>query len=284
MSNIVTIAKAMAPPLLKRTVRRYREAAKVRRMFGRLAPMVPPEKLMHDGPPTYEAFRQNSDEYFKIYRDVAGLQPHEKILDVGCGIGRKTILLTQYLNKDGVYLGFDIVRSGIEWCSRAITTRYPNFRFQTVDVYNKSYNPTGKVLARDYRFPLDDQSFDLVVLGSVFTHMLPMDVDNYLAEIRRVLKPRGRCLISWFLLNPESQALIDAGESSQLMVYEVERGCRTVSPDPDNPEGCLGYEEQYVLALYRKHGFRDEIAIHYGSWCGRPNFLTYQDIIIAHTG
>jgi SAM-dependent methyltransferase len=277
----------MVPPALKpmvrwyrAMVRRYWDAPKVRRMFGRLAPMVPPEILMHDGPPTYEEFKGNFDESFGIFRDVAGLQPHEKMLDLGCGIGRKTIPLTQYLNNDGVYWGLDIVRFGIEWCLRTITTRYPNFRFQTIDVYNKHYNPTGKVLARDYRLPFDDRSFDLVHLGSVFTHMLPLDVENYMAEIRRVVKPSGRCLLSWFLLNPESQALIDAGKSSLYLAHEVERGCRTSSPD--DPEVAIGYEEQYVRALYRKHGFRDDMATHYGSWCGRSKFLTYQDLILAH--
>jgi SAM-dependent methyltransferase len=256
------------------------EAAKVRRMFGRLAPMVPPEALMHDGDATYEAFKQNSDEFLGIYRDVAGLQPHEKVLDVGCGVGRKTIRLTQYLNKDGAYLGFDIVQSGIEWCSRTITPRYPNFGFQKIDVYNKHYNPAGKVLARDYRFPFEDRSFDLVVLGSVFTHMLSKDVANYLNEIHRVLKPSGRCLISWFLLNLESQALLDAGKSSFPLDHEVEQGCRACRRD--DPEAALGYKEQYVLALYRERGFRDDIAIHYGSWCGRSKYLSFQDLILAH--
>ncbi len=53
-----------------------------------------------------------------------------------------------------------------------------------------------------------------VLLTSVFTHMLPQDMDNYLSEVARVLKPDGRCLITYFLLNPESLALIDAEESS----------------------------------------------------------------------
>src|SRR5512135_3633735 len=121
MAVLTKTLSRILPPPIKQPIRKFRddlqEQWKVRRMFGRLAPMVPPEALMHDGPPTYEDFKQNAEEYLRIYRDVAGLRPDERILDVGCGIGRKTIKLTKYLNKDGIYEGMDIVRSGIEWCS-----------------------------------------------------------------------------------------------------------------------------------------------------------------------
>ena len=41
---------------------------------------------------------------------------------------------------------------------------------------------------------------DVAFLTSVFTHMLPEDVEHYLDELARVLKPGGRTLITWFLL------------------------------------------------------------------------------------
>jgi ubiquinone/menaquinone biosynthesis C-methylase UbiE len=45
---------------------------------------------------------------FAICRQNCGLRPDEKILDVGCGIGRKTLPLTQYLTKGREYEGIDI--------------------------------------------------------------------------------------------------------------------------------------------------------------------------------
>ena len=38
--------------------------------------------------------------------------------------------------------------------------------------------------------------------------MLSADMENYLKQIARVLKPGGRCLITYFLLNPESAKLM----------------------------------------------------------------------------
>src|SRR3989442_6665069 len=94
-----------------------------RLIFSRLAPVVPPEALMHDGPPTYLDFKRNAEEFPNLYVELCGLKTHERILDVGCGIGRKTILLTKYLDARGSYEGIHIVKNGIDWCSRARSQR-----------------------------------------------------------------------------------------------------------------------------------------------------------------
>jgi len=44
--------------------------------------------------------------------------------------------------------------------------------------------------------------------------MLPPDMENYLREITRVLKPGGRCLITNFLLNAASLKLIEEHAST----------------------------------------------------------------------
>ena len=99
--------------------------------------------------------------------------------------------LTKYLSKSGSYDGFDIVPRAIKWCSNNITSRYPNFRFHFADIYNKHFNPNGRLTAADFRFPYGDGMFDLVFLTSVFTHMLQNDVEHYLSEISPVLKLDG---------------------------------------------------------------------------------------------
>ena len=48
-----------------------------------------------------------------------------------------------------------------------------------------------------------------------------------------------------------------------------------------SPEEAVGYEENFILNLYRKHGLKITYPIHYGSWCGRHKFLSYQDIVVA---
>lgn len=113
----------------------------------------------------------------------------------------------------GYFEGFDIAVKGIEWCQKNITPKYPNFRFQVADLYNKLYHPKGKYPDTEYKFPYADNSFDFIYLTSVFTHMLPGGVENYLSEISRVLKPGGKCLITYFLLNEISEQLLQENKA-----------------------------------------------------------------------
>lgn len=275
--SLVSIVKRAVPGPIKSALRSAQDRIRKRRLFGRLAPLIPPEELMHDGPPTYLAFKENGEEFFRLYKDLCDLKPHERMLDIGCGIGRKTFLLTGHLSPQGTYEGMDIVKSGIDWCSTRISARHPNFQFRLIDVFHQLYNPGGTKRASDYRFPFPDRSFDFITLGSVFTHTLPADTENYLKEIARVIKPEGRCLISWFLLNSKSARLIEANKSTLNLVHILEQVCRTNTPG--RPEVAIGYDEAYVLRLYEKHGLTP--ALHYGSWCGRNSFLSYQDLVLT---
>jgi len=94
--------------------------------------------------------------------------------------------LTRYLHEKGAYDGLDIVKQGVDWCNKHIHRRHPNFNFHHADIYNKQYNPNGKLRATDFRFPFPDDSYDFVFLTSVFTHILVDDVEHYTDEIRRV--------------------------------------------------------------------------------------------------
>ena len=76
------------------------------------------------------------------------------------------------------------------------------------------------------------------MLGSVFTHMLPPDLDQYLSEVQRVLRQGGRCLISAFLLNEESLGLIADGKNQQQFQHEY-GNCRVTNPEI--PEQTIAY-------------------------------------------
>jgi SAM-dependent methyltransferase len=183
-----------------------------------------------------------------------------------------------YLTAEGSYEGIDIVPKGVEWCKKQYTPRFPNFRFQLIDVYNHLYNPGGKYSAKDYKFPFPEAEFDFVVLNSVFTHMLAEDVENYLSEVTRVLKPGGRCLISFFLINDESSQLIAEGQSSLSLTHDF-GPARAISREM--PEDAVGFGESYVWDLYRRLGLDIQQPVQYGSWCGRKEYLSYQDLIVA---
>lgn len=226
-------------------------------------------------------FAAIGERFLGHFRDICGLRPDERVLDVGCGIGRMAVPLTKYLNEKGSYEGFDIVRDGIDWCNNNITSRYPNFHFQLADIFNKVYNPTGTFQAKEYRFPYADESFDFVFLISVFTHMLPEDMENYLRETARVLKNGGRCLITFFLWNQEVSRLVEAGKSK--FDFRHEYGNYRVQ-DANLPESAVSYDEAFILSLYQKYGLTVKLPIHYGAWCGRDKFLDGQEILVASKG
>lgn len=239
---------------------------------------LPPYRLMVGGKRTNEEFRKTGDEFFRYMRDICGLLPHERVLDIGCGTGQKMFPLLEYLNDEGGYDGFDLDPRRIKWLTTHVTRSNSNFRFQVCDVYNGHYNPGGRLPPGNYRFPYRDCSFDLVICMSVFTHMLPADVRRYFSEIRRVLQPGGRCLLSFFLLDEESRGLMLEGKSDLVFKFEID-GCSTT--DRRVPETAVAFDESAVSSFYKGNGLSIQKPVFYGSWSGRRNFLSYQDLIVA---
>jgi SAM-dependent methyltransferase len=208
--------------------------------------------------------------------DLCELAPDDRVLDVGCGIGRVALPLTEHLGPAGSYEGFDIVEDAIEWCRTNITARHPNFRFRHADLHNDRYNPTGSLDDTSYVFPFEDASFDVVILTSVFTHMLPVGLAQYTGEIARVLRPGGRVLVTMFLLNPESNRLRVEPES--MFAFAHDRGVYALHT-PDPPEAAVAYSEDYVRGIFDAR--RLELQVFYGSWCGRSDYLDMQDVIVG---
>jgi SAM-dependent methyltransferase len=264
------------PDPLRRTARYVLNEALdlVDAVAGRRDPLVPKRNRIYIGAGD---FRRTGDEFLRYFVELGGLRPTDRVLDVGCGMGRMALALTRYLEPPGRYEGFDIVPEGIAWCTERLAARHPNFHFQLADVHNAHYHPEGRWSPAEYRFPFDDASFDFAFLTSVFTHMRREGLERYVSELARVLAPGGRCLMTFFVIDDESRALVDAGRSPLPMPHGdgVARWTKA-----DDPEAAIGFEERYLRELLVAHGFvlRGK---HPGSWCGRASFLSYQDILVA---
>jgi SAM-dependent methyltransferase len=217
-------------------------------------------------------------EYLDLLVDIGGLRPDDRVLDVGCGIGRIAIPLTGFFSGKGSYEGFDIVSSDIRWLNKHVGGKHPNFNFSHADIYNRMYNPGGKTPASEYTFPYEDRSFDFVFAASLFTHLVTSDARRYLEQIARVLEPGGRSLVSFFLLNDETARLIADGGSRFDFSVEME-GCR--AQDADIPEIAVAYEESTIVELYADLGMPVSQPVHYGAWCGRSDFTSGQDLVVT---
>ena len=241
---------------------------------GKRGPMVPPRGNVFVGAGD---FVKQGAHILEMLKGYAGLRPDSKVLDIGCGIGRLAVPLTEYLSKEGSYDGFDIVKKGIDWCREKISSRYPNFRFLHVDLKNDLYNLSTDAEAKQFVFPYPADSFDCVVLTSVFTHMMPEDVDNYLGQIALVMKEGGKCLATFFVLDDEVETRMKAGKTRFHFAYEQEGYCLM---DEKVKEANIAFKKASLDAMLAKHKLR--VADYYrGSWTGDDSrSLDFQDVLI----
>jgi hypothetical protein len=185
--------------------------------------------------------------------------------------------LLDYLQPPGSYVGIDIHQPSIRWCRRNIGSRRANFKFQYLDVKSDAYNPLGRHSADSFGFPFEAEGFDLILLKSVFTHMRPQGVDNYLGETAHLLSQNGRCLATLFLLHEQQRQLAAQG-LNQLDFAFGDGPCRSVYKH--SPESAIAYDEGFVLSLLEKHGLALKGPIRYGRWSGLAEGLSYQDILL----
>src|SRR5690606_32994477 len=163
------------------------------KLLGKTHKYVPPRGKIYTGSPSgADLYVKQSLHQLALLKNEIGLKPGDFVLDIGSGIGRTAISLTEYLDKTGIYEGFDVVKKGVDWCNRRIRKDFPNFNFTYIPLYNDLYSDTGNP-ADKFVFPYEDNYFDKIFSFSVFTHMTLEEIQNYFFQMHRVLKPDGQC-------------------------------------------------------------------------------------------
>ncbi len=238
---------------------------------GKRPDLVPPKGMIFTGAGNYV---QQGDTFLGYFIEYTGLRADHAVLDVGSGIGRMARPFTSFLSEKGLYEGFDVVPTGVEWCNKHISSKYPNFHFQCFDLNNDLYTDGGKD-ATTFKFPYSDNHFDLVFLTSVFTHMSPSEVEHYIGEIQRVLKPGGHMFSTFFVLDSVSE--------KSMIGTEFEFGHRYEGyalMDEKVTSANVAFEEKYLTQMIEDKGLSVTKYLP-GSWSSRSNPFDFQDIIVA---
>lgn len=101
----------------------------------------------------------------------------DRILDFGCGCGRLLRRMLD-LNPDAEYSAVDIDQAAISWVS-------------------ENLRPKQALVVGEFPpIPVADNSFDLAIGFSVFTHLDEVHQDAWLKELARVVEPGGNLLLT----------------------------------------------------------------------------------------
>jgi ubiquinone/menaquinone biosynthesis C-methylase UbiE len=116
---------------------------------------------------------------------TAGIEPHDVILEIGCGIGRVGKLLSEECLH---WFGADISGGMLRHAASRLKDR-PNITLVELSTVGLQ------------EFPME--AFDLVYCTVVFMHLFEWDRYRYVEEAYRVLRPGGRGYFDNFPLDSE---------------------------------------------------------------------------------
>jgi SAM-dependent methyltransferase len=207
-----------------------------------------------------DAFLKVGVQVFGALRDAlraatgTDFDRYPRILDWGCGCGR----LSRYFADLPVTItGADVDADNVRWCIENL----PFGEFETIPLHPP--------------MPFGDASFDLAFGTSVFTHLTEPVQFEWLAELRRVVRPGGYVLLSF---------LGDAGVLAfNLTAGQIRKRDRAGILDLTKNKILDGYlpEEDYYRDVFhtadyvrREWGKYFEVVEHY------PGALVVQDLVV----
>jgi SAM-dependent methyltransferase len=191
------------------------------------------------------------------------------ILDIGSGCGRWAHWLRDYNFRGrrftGSYVGIDIDGEAIAWCEKHYDAE--RFRFHHSTHASVSYHQDGEKTAH-YRVPEPDGTFDLVVSNSLLTHVLEGELENYIQESYRLLKPGGAIMHSHFNLD------YPPATYGTRHTFQHPLGNARVE-SLEQPEAAVAYRTNYLFKIARAAGFKDCEIVH------MPGGAQHQPILLC---
>lgn len=145
-----------------------------------------------------------------------------KYLDIGCSSGNTTHYMGEYLDIQDIY-GIDV-----------IDTKYVNKNIKYINVSDQEKT----------RIPYSNNYFDLITCNMVLHHI--KDIDEYIEEIYRVLKPKGILYIKEH----------DCWDSIDVMLVDLEHRLYTYLED--EPTTGHGYNIHQYMNIYGLDSYFDK--------------------------
>jgi SAM-dependent methyltransferase len=234
------------------------------------APPIPAD------PPT-EIADEKGIQLANFCRDELRLAPDSRLLDIGCNYGRLAIALDDYLDRGGgEYEAFDPQREHVLWARQNLMPKHRSTSLHIANIRNRIYNPDGALSPTEFRFPYQDGRFDVAVAHSLFPYLLPEEFEHYAAEIARVLKPGGRLLATFFLLDEEAREITLSLADPHCFRYTT----GPITTTGPNRGGLAAYDEKYVQDILRKNGIEVGPPI-FGSWRERSGGRFREDAFVG---
>ena len=231
-------------------------------------------------------FRAIGAEFLDHMVTLGGLQPQQRVLDIGCGFGRMALPLSFYLAPEARYLGFDIVQEPIDWCRQQVAPLHPGFRFEFLDFRHPLYNAGGGVTGyRGFRATLPGLEAvqpDFVLAASVFTHLEQPDIEHYLADIGRLLPSGGTLFFTTFLTGPAAPAP-EAGCTFPAGKWRAAGGPLTALIG-EPLTAAVGIEAGWLQQQLARQQLQTT-QLHFGHWRRGPALGgPFQDIVVCRKG
>ena len=156
--------------------------------------------MVRPGPVTYDAELRLHDE---VLRRACGVQAHEQVLDIGCGLGQTTCEAAR-LARAGGALGVDISEPAVERARELA---------QAQGVHNVAFERAD---AQVHRFP--PERFDLAM--SRFGTMFFDDPVAAFANAGRALRPAGRLVMMVWQAGERNEWEVAIRQSLQAVASE----------------------------------------------------------------
>ncbi len=221
-----------------------------------------------------------------IFYNTLEKKQGNKILDIGCGTGLLAIASQNFIKENGKYTGLDVLKKDISFDKAHYDSKY--YEFIHFDLANPTYVKNQSDEKKPW--PVPSHTYDLVTALSVWTHLKEDDAIYYFKEIKRVLKPGGKAVITFFVLDGAYEFSLKE-KSNKKGKYHNTPSNKWIFDEPayeskdwfapkwvKYPEDAIAVTEKGLNLILKESGLKLREMLH-GNWKEVPG-LYFQDVLI----